>query len=369
MGKYFGVKFFLYSFFILLLYVDANSQVWTSLSEQTGDWDSNGTWDLGSVPDINVFVDTDVAVINGTVRRTGDLTFGNSDLLQVNAGDTLVITGNISFLSSAAEFINNGVTIVTGNFNALGLFTDVTNNGQFVVLGDYNGITFATVDEGPGAITYIEGNQTGNSPDQTVTEDELATNFPGLTDFVNTEAGTTLPVELVTFTAESFNLGIEVSWSTATEINNDYFSLQKSYDGVEFTEIGQVLGNGNSTDLNSYTFIDKEMREGLQYYQLIQYDYDGTAHHEGIISIKIQSGHSTADYSLYPNPATDIVFIKGLHNSINAIYAVYNTKGTQLVRETYEPNKGIDLLQFETGTYYILLQDGKSTKSLKLIKN
>ena len=87
-----------------------------------------------------------------------------------------------------------------------------------------------------------------------------------------------LPVELLSFAAKeiSGNL-IQLDWKTASETNNDYFIVEKSTDGMNFTPIGLVKGSGNSTINHNYSFLDKK-NEGIQlyYYRLQQVDYDGT---------------------------------------------------------------------------------------------
>jgi hypothetical protein len=99
-----------------------------------------------------------------------------------------------------------------------------------------------------------------------------------------------LPVVLVSFDANCNREETELNWVTQTEINNDYFVLEKSYDGIVFFELETIQGAGNSSLLNNYTVIDKEVTSQIAYYRLKQVDFDGgTTYHE-IISSNCKSG-------------------------------------------------------------------------------
>ena len=94
-----------------------------------------------------------------------------------------------------------------------------------------------------------------------------------------------LPVELVHYKGESINGANYITWETLTEINNDYFSLERSDDLINFEEIAVVQGNGNSTELQEYSFLDREILNETYYYRLKQVDFDGASAYSKIISI------------------------------------------------------------------------------------
>jgi hypothetical protein len=85
-----------------------------------------------------------------------------------------------------------------------------------------------------------------------------------------------LPVEFLSFTGRARDSEIDLRWSTATEHDNDHFSIEKSYDLASWEEIGQVIGAGNSEMTSDYTLVDRFPRPGLNYYRLSQTDIDGT---------------------------------------------------------------------------------------------
>jgi hypothetical protein len=94
-----------------------------------------------------------------------------------------------------------------------------------------------------------------------------------------------LPIELLSFEArksENFNL---ITWKTAAEIENDFFTVFKSYDGHNFEVLGYVKGAGNTTIENSYSLVDRDRVDGIVYYQLKQTNYNGESQFSDLISI------------------------------------------------------------------------------------
>lgn len=87
--------------------------------------------------------------------------------------------------------------------------------------------------------------------------------------------GSALPVELINFIGRATSKGIQLNWQTASEINNENFTLERSNDGYSFNEIIKVDGLGNTTLINNYSFIDRSALPGINYYRLSQTDFDG----------------------------------------------------------------------------------------------
>ena len=84
-----------------------------------------------------------------------------------------------------------------------------------------------------------------------------------------------LPVELISFEGVYIEDKVKLSWSTETEINNDYFTLERSSDGLIFTEIAQIPGNGSKERQSDYNYIDRNPVQPTSYYRLVQTDFDG----------------------------------------------------------------------------------------------
>ncbi len=112
--------------------------------------------------------------------------------------------------------------------------------------------------------------------------------------------GNPLPVDLINFTAQLNKNHVDLSWTTETEINNDYFTIERSADNISFTALGQVDGYGNSSARHSYTYYDAQPLKGISYYRLKQTDYDG--HTEYLPTVAVNNT-VRKELSVYPNPA------------------------------------------------------------------
>ena len=120
----------------------------------------------------------------------------------------------------------------------------------------------------------------------------MVTNASGeswLVDDVQLIALTCLPIELLHFSAEPRDGGNLVMWATASETNNDYFSLYSSSDAHVFKKLSEIKGAGNSASLNEYSFFDSENCESITYYKLCQTDYDGIHECFDLIAVRCKN--------------------------------------------------------------------------------
>ena len=125
-----------------------------------------------------------------------------------------------------------------------------------------------------------------------------------------TLAGNTspLPVELVEFDAVPVNNSeVLCSWVTASEINNDYFVIERSRDGSRFEYVGTVDGAGNSFSTLSYKFTDDTPLTGISYYRLKQVDFNGAHSYSQMVAVRITG--TDQHVSVYPNPSSGEVFL------------------------------------------------------------
>jgi hypothetical protein len=114
-------------------------------------------------------------------------------------------------------------------------------------------------------------------------------NWAGLNSFSEFTAfgdGSPLPVELLLFHAEPLDEHVEIKWMTASEINNDFFMIQRSVDAVNFSDLERVEGAGNSTVIRKYTTMDKQPLNGISYYRLKQVDFNGTTSYSDIVPVR-----------------------------------------------------------------------------------
>ncbi len=133
--------------------------------------------------------------------------------------------------------------------------------------------------------------------------------------------GVVLPIKLVSFNAKVVEQGIETDWVTETEINNNYFSVERSTDGVKFESIARINGAGNSTKPLSYSFIDTKPYRGISYYRLKQTDFNGTFEYSKIIRVEYIVFGDESDVLVYPNPAPGSNFNLRFNNSVEGTEA------------------------------------------------
>lgn len=178
--------------------------------------------------------------------------------------------------------------------------------------------------------------------------------------------GNALPVEFLNFTATNIeNRQVKLKWSTATEINNDYFTVERSENGYDFEPIGEVAGAGNSAFILHYEFDDMEPLNGISYYRIKQTDFDGKFDYSVIRSVNIKKDNTIV---LYPNPASgNYLNLKGIEGKHNI--EIYNAIGSIVKKHVFtslsktEINK-IDIVNLMPGTYFLKIIDDNGNSYL-----
>jgi hypothetical protein len=117
--------------------------------------------------------------------------------------------------------------------------------------------------------------------------------------FTVTDESQALPIELIYFSGTVISNSVKLNWATASELNFDYFNVEKSADGKEFKVIGKIKGAGNSSHRNDYQFIDEKATLGKSYYRLTEVDLDGFRKSFKIISIDFSTERTA---NIFPNP-------------------------------------------------------------------
>lgn len=182
---------------------------------------------------------------------------------------------------------------------------------------------------------------------------------------------TTLPVELIGFEGFKENGNNTLKWTTASEINNEGFYVEKSGDGSNYSQIGFVTGNGNSNSVNEYLFIDTETNQNTSYYRLKQVDFNGAYEYSDVIAIE----GNKLDITISPNPTNGDLFLttKSDLSKIDNL-KVYNIVGEIVLDNNSNfytvSNNGIKIsaTKLKEGVYFLNAVIGNKAVNLKFIK-
>ncbi|MBI1343185.1 MAG: T9SS type A sorting domain-containing protein [Terrimonas sp.] len=186
----------------------------------------------------------------------------------------------------------------------------------------------------------------------------------------------TLPVTLMSFSAELNKDKANLKWSTASEINVSHFVVEKSLDGKHYQDAALVFAYGNSSQPKEYTFNDdvSAISSGILYYRLKMQDMDGTYVYSNVRMIRIDKGNQSLSIDAYPNPvSSDLhVTLPAAWQGKEVTYQVYNVKGS-LVKSVRNSNasqtENINMYDLNPGLYIIRATMDSLSVQQKIIKN
>ena len=187
--------------------------------------------------------------------------------------------------------------------------------------------------------------------------DVCAWNFTG--------TGIILPIKYAEFNAFHDGEKVLINWSTASENNNDFFTIERTIDGLEYENIGRVDGAGNSTTLIDYSFTDSDPYVGLSYYRIKQTDFDGKFKYSDIKSVS--NFLNNKGLLLVPNPTDEDVIINfKLKKSGDYQVKIVDYSGSVIFENTIHAEKGnvsrkIDLNELKNGLYSIIVTTNDNT--------
>nr|MBC8147486.1 T9SS type A sorting domain-containing protein [Bacteroidota bacterium] len=192
-----------------------------------------------------------------------------------------------------------------------------------------------------------------------------------IASFNNTDYGQ-LPIQLLSFNATKINQSVEINWSTASETNNDYFTIERSIDAENFEIVKTVSGAGNSNEIINYSEIDNNPINGISYYRLKQTDFNSDFTYSEIIAVEnLTDNLSLKILNTYSNP-NSINFTVSNPNLENLSFEVINTLGEVLIstKVDYVIQKSKIVVNTEDlshGLYFIKLSSDKETVVKKVL--
>ncbi|HEX6226023.1 MAG TPA: T9SS type A sorting domain-containing protein, partial [Chryseolinea sp.] len=211
------------------------------------------------------------------------------------------------------------------------------------------------------------GTHGGSATAGTETSGSAASTFIAFT-LASNNATNPLPIELLEFNARFADPHIAIQWKTATETNNDYFTLEKSRNGYAWTVLDTIDGAGNSTLPLSYAYNDLNPRSGLQYYRLTQTDFDGTFKTSNVVSVNVEAD-LIEDIILYPNPTTGDVNV-GIRLDDKSYLIKLSDSNGRLIREFVLENTNkttLPVAGLPRGIYFVEVLSSQGTSRSKLV--
>jgi len=315
-----------------------------------------------------------------TVNLLGTHTVGNLlvNFSNLPAGTGLPLTeGSASY----STILNCGGTVPgTGNIND-GVWTITPNSGTANYDVTLYGRNYSNAAAGNTILKRADASSAwsllGSYVASTGSEPLIAkrTGYSGFSQFAIASSVIALPIELTSFTANCQANGVLLNWTTASEINNAYFTIERSTDAINFEPIGTKQGAGNSNSTQNYSFTDKletrsQKPETVFYYRLKQTDYDGTSKTSKIISV---AHCNLSTLIIYPNPATDFLYIKlDLKQNQNFTLVISDAMGNTIKKEENTSFGNVifhfNISSIPKGVYYITVKSNQTTSTTKFIK-
>ncbi len=321
-----------------------------------GNFTVNGNFSAGNNLIINIYH-------GGSLTITGNLTTVNN--LTLNVSGSLVVNGSTTSNNGADITVNNTGTADLGNVT-------FNNNGTLQVDGSVTAgaISFAqggTISVPSGgyleatSATFTGGgtftnNGTINIPANSITVNGTVTTPSG--------GGSNLPIRLTNFIASSTENTVKITWQTASEENNDYFTLERSADGVNYEIIGTVKGAGNSCVNLNYSYTDNYPLNGVSYYRLSQTDYDGKFEVFAPVSVSLLN---EGDLKVGPNPVVDYLNVSLGANTGSYSLDIYNIIGARVKNmELSQSFATVDVSELPKGQYIVVItaNDNRLTKKI-----
>jgi hypothetical protein len=168
-------------------------------------------------------------------------------------------------------------------------------------------------------------------------------------------SNTPLPITLVAFNAAGKeNNTVELTWQTSSEINNDYFTIERMQDSVQWEKVIKINGAANSIVKINYSAVDDAPFSGLSYYRLKQTDFDGRVSYSTVKAVRIKFSNTV---KIYPNPTQNRITVKGSETELSQ-FSIHNMVGQNVTAQTQRIRSGdsslvIDLSRLANGVYFI----------------
>ncbi len=328
---------------------------------------SNILFPTGSVSDYNPFtISFTTAPTGGTITSSFSTGFpGVYGLPLTDAGDECTTIGSGWWTLTGGNSFAGGTMTMSAQADGFSGINDYTKLHLFRRADDANVWTTAGTHQTP----------TGNASSPIVNR----TGVTALGQFGITSTGSNpLPVQLIRFEVKESKGQAIISWSTASETNNDYFLVQKSTDGQHFTDLKKVKGAGNSNTVQNYSVTDAQPANGINYYRIRQVDMNGAFEIYGPKTITIgnkQVAGSFTQLTASPNPFQSNLSLQFESSTEGSTtMKIFNTAGKEIYSGSLEVTMGSNNIylpladKMRPGAYIIRIGEGANATKVNVIK-
>ncbi len=197
----------------------------------------------------------------------------------------------------------------------------------------------------------------------------------GRGDVTGSQSSANLPISLLLFTPFCNGNNIVLNWSTASETNNDYFTVERSLDAISWQVVTTVNGAGNSNIILNYKTTDTNPLEGISYYRLKQTDYDGKSETFSAVAVSCVSNTEQPSVLYFPNPFTSEITVENKNvTSENASITVYDIFGSKVFTKTIDRDElgktfTLNLSDLAKGIYTIEFRSNSYSNTGKIVGN
>jgi hypothetical protein len=307
--------------------------------------------------------DNIITISSGTLEPNEVLVIGTSDLgtyLSNNAPTVQIFSYSFQFNGNdALELVYGGNQVDV--FGTIGVDPGSAWSGSGVSTANQNIALLGSVNSGSPGFTDP------STRFSTISNDPIGTG--GLTGF-GIAPGAPLPVDLVSFEVQKEGQKAKISWQTATEIENDYFLLERAGRDLIFEVIAKVYGKGNSSGISYYAIQDNEPVSGINYYRLSQVDLDGSQRGFPVKVLDFQKG--TSEILLYPTIVEQVINLEIPENIEEKVsLQIYDLNGRVLKKAVHDAGSMIqwDVKELQSGYYFIKINTPKISESLRFFKS
>ena len=327
---------------------------------------------------------TSTTIYGGAViMKGGTATYTNCSFLNNGGNGDGTIKGGAFGLYSQSGVVNLTLNSCYFNNNSAAEGTDIyedesfgTNINVTATNTTFSSSTYSIFNKDANTVQLTNcGNPTvSGSVNKVNTTSPTAYTAPAVPGFTGTCAsGITLPVVLTSFTSQCLNGGVQLKWQTETEINNDYFVIEKAGQNLFFEPIGEVDGAGNSSIVVNYNFTDDEYNESIVYYRLKQVDYNGEFTYSEITSSEC-AVNQEGELLIYPNPASnEITLSLGRSNDVELNGQIVSVLGKNVMNFSFSNYEKLRLSieNLSRGLYNVSIysvRTGEMVSTTKFIK-